>query len=272
MTIRARALGLALCCHMVVVVGAQVQVPPGATEQHGGFGLPDRSGAKLLLIPNLSRPEIVKTALCSGGSRVPVQFERRQPERDTTDGRQTPQRFDELPGNVFTVLAGRIENDAICFLASERLLSGSTLLRVTSSSGSGVCVERRRFAMLRGRPVVHCWPIARMASGQQIALVEFGRQEKDALASLVLVDGTRAFFADYPAEYRGAGQDLWRADDGGVLSPQGFELVCVLQRGNEYVLGIAWGGAEGQSLSLWISDGSERFTRVVADYWYQAPL
>jgi hypothetical protein len=110
-----------------------------------------------------------------------------------------------------------------------------------------------------------------MAPGKQIALLEFDRRGKDALASLVFVDGTRTIFADYPAEFQGAGQDLWRADDGGVLSPEGFHIVCALQRGDWYALGVAWGGAEGRSLSLWISEGRERFTEVINDYWYQAP-
>ena len=67
------------------------------------------------------------------------------------------------------------------------------------------------------------------------------------------------------------GEDLWRVDDGGVLSPRGIEIVCVLQRRNWYALATAWAGAEGRLLSLWISDGNERFTKVLNDYWYQAP-
>jgi hypothetical protein len=110
-----------------------------------------------------------------------------------------------------------------------------------------------------------------MAPGKDVALLEFARRGKDALASLVFVDGARTMFADYPAEFRREGEDLWRADDGGVLSPEGFQLVCALRRGGWYALGIAWSGSEGQSLSLWISDGSERFTKVVNDYWYQLP-
>jgi hypothetical protein len=70
----------------------------------------------------------------------------------------------------------------------------------------------------------------------------------------------------------GARGYLWRVDDGGVLWPEGFTVVCALQRGGWYALGIAWQGAEGQSLSLWICEGSERFTEVIKDYWYQAPI
>ena len=252
--------------------GTQAKEPPGATEQHGGFALRDRSGGRLLLIPNLSRPEILKTALCSRGLQVPVRFERRQAERQGGNGRQTPQRFDELGGSVYTVLTGNVLDDATCFLASEPLLAGSTVLSVGAPSGPGGCAQIGQFATLRRRPVVHCWPLARVAPGIEIALLEFERRGKDALASIVFVDGGRTIFADYPAEYRAGGEDLWRVDDGGVLSPDNIEIVCALQRRDWYALGVRWSGAEGQLLQLWVADGSERFTKVISDYWYQSPI
>jgi len=176
-----------------------------------------------------------------------------------------------LRGNVFTVLAGNVDPDATCFLATESLLEGSDVLPIAAPAGSGACVRRSQLAEIRGRRVTRCWPIARMASGKEVVLVEFERRGKDALASLVVVDGTRTLFADYTAEFRGEGQDLWRVDDGGVLSPRGIEIVCVLQRGKWHALGIAWDGAEGRLLSLWISEGGDRFTKVINDYWYRAP-
>ena len=48
-------------------------------------------------------------------------------------------------------------------------------------------------------------------------------------------------------------------------------IVCALQREGWYALGTAWAGAEGRLLSLWVSEGSDRFTKVINDYWYQAP-
>jgi len=110
-----------------------------------------------------------------------------------------------------------------------------------------------------------------VAAEKQVVLLEFERRGTDALASLVLLDGARTIFADVHAEFRRAGADLWRVDDGGVLSPQGMTIVCALQRGGWYALGTAWAAAEGQSLSLWISEGTDEFTKVVNDYWYQAP-
>ena len=271
MSLRTGLTRLLLCVSIVAVSGGQAQELPSATEGHGGFGLVDQSGTRLLLIHNLSQPELLKTALCSGGRRFPVQFERRQVEREGHNGRQTPYNFDNLAGSVFSLLTGKADREATCFLAGGPLLAGSRVLGVAAPVGSGACVQRDRFGTLRGRRVVHCWPIARLAPGKQIALLEFERREKDALASLVFVDGTRAMFADYPAEFRGAGEDLWRADDGGVLSPEGFDIVYALQRGGWHALGIAWSGSEGQSLSLWISERSERFTKAINDYWYQLP-
>jgi hypothetical protein len=271
MSIRAARFGLGLFFLLNVVGGAQAQDLPGATANHGGFGLPDQRGSRLLVIPKLDRPELLKAALCSGGRRVPVQFERRQIEGATSDGRQTGSSFDRVAGSVFTVLGPTIDPDVPCFLVSEGLLAGRAVLSITAPEGSGACLQRGRFAMLRDRPVVHCWPLARLASEKQVALLEFERRGTDALASLVLVDGRRTMFADVPAEFRGPGEDLWRVDDGGVLSPQGLTIVCALQRGDWYALGTAWAGAEGRLLSLWVSEGGARFTKVLNDYWYQAP-
>jgi hypothetical protein len=272
MIVRAGLSGFCLFFMMSLVGGAQTQSPPSATDGLGGFGLHDQGGTRLLLMPNLAQPELLKSALCSGGRRFSVRFDRQQVAREGTNGRQTPGNFDNLVGSVFSILTGRADPDATCFLASEPLLSGTTLLSIAAPVGSGACLQRGRFATLRDRPVTHCWPIARMASGKQVALLEFARRGKDALASLAFVDGARTIFADYPAEFRGEDEDLWRADDGGVLSPDGFEIVCALQRGDWYALGIAWSGAEGRSLSLWISERSGRFTQVINDYWYQAPI
>jgi hypothetical protein len=264
----------AVCLSLLIggVGGAQVRNLPSATEDHGGFGLQDPSGSRLLLLPTMARPELLKTALCSGGHRVPVQFARRKPEGANANGRQTSRNFDKLAGSVFTVLGNPVDPDALCFLASDSLLTGSTILSFTAAAEPGTCPQPGRFATLRDRPVVHCWTIARMSPERQVVLVEFERREKDALASLVLVDGSRALFADIPAEFRGPGQDLWRVDDGGVLSPSGLKIVCALQRGAVYALGTAWAGAEGQLLSFWISSGTDRFTKVINDYWYQAPI
>ena len=264
-----RLLGAGLWLVLTVSGGAWIQDLPNATDAHGAFGLPDQRGSRLLLIPNVARPELLKAALCSGGRRVVVQFERRQVEA-ANDGRQSPRNFDKLAGNAFTVLRDKVDPDTPCFVATETLLAGSTVLKVAGSQGTDPCRQRDRLAALRSRPAINCWPVARLGPERHVVLLEFERRGKDALASIVLIDGTRTVFADIPSEFKGAGQDLWRVDDGGVLSPDGLKIVCALQRGGSFVLGTAWAGAEGMLLSLWTSDG-DRFAKVINDYWYQAP-
>jgi hypothetical protein len=264
-------LGLCVCFLLSAIGSAPTRDVPRATDALGGFALQDDGGTRLLLLPPLEHPERLKTALCSDGRRLPVQFERRQVERTGANGRQTPNNFDNLGGSVFRIGMGKVGADVTCFLAGEPLLSGAAVLTVSAPRPAGACLQRARFADLRARPVTHCWPVTRLLPDKEVALLEFDRRGKDALASLVLVDGRRTMFADYPAEFRGEGQDLWRADDGGVLSPDGFRVVCALQRGSWYALGVAWSGPEGQSLSLLISEGRERFTQAIGDYWYQAP-
>lgn len=254
--------------------GIRGQELPRATMQHGAFGFPDPSGTRLLTVSALLQPAMLHTALCNGGRRFPVQFERRQAEREGHNGRQTPYNFDKLAGNVFTVLQGKIEISASCFLASDRLLSSATLLPAELPVESSECDPdiRHRLASSRSRHVVNCWPIARLPADRRLVLVEFARHDKDALASVVLIDRDRIIFADYPAVFRGEGEDLWRVDDGGVLSAEGFQVVFLLQRGTFYALGVNWSGGEGASLAVFVSNGGNHFTHVIKDYWYRAPV
>ena len=269
-------------CTMVVLLtpatGLQSQVLPGGTAGHGAFAFPDPSGRRLLVVSDLARPELLHEAACSDGRRFPVRFEGRQIEREGTNGRQSPEVFDKVAGSVFTVLRGIIGQgsqigEVSCFLAGDALRSSATWLPVERSDGSRECSSdvRRQLASSHSRPIVNCWPLAALPGNRRIVVAEFARRDKDALAGVVLIDRDRTVFADYPATFTGEGQDLWRADDGGELSPDGFRIVFVLQRGHTYVLGVSWAGSEGQSLAVFVSNSGNRFTQVIGDYWYQAP-
>lgn len=247
---------------------------PQATMQHGTFAFPDESGTRLLTTSGLMQPTMLHTALCSGGGRFPVQFESRQAEREGHNGRETSYNFDNLAGAVYKVLKGKLDSGASCFLISDVLLSSAAVLPAQRPEASGQCdtVVRRRLASSRSRDLVNCWPIARLPEERLIVLVEFARRDKDALASVVVIDGERMIFADYPRVFRGQGQTLWRVDDEGILRADGFRVVFLVQRGDSYALGVDWLGDEGDSLSVFISDGDRRFIEVVRDYWYRAPV
>jgi hypothetical protein len=236
------------------------------------FAFPNEDGTRLLATAEIAKPEALGIALCSGGQRVPVQFERKQPEGADSSGRQTPRNFANTAGAVFRI-SGTISADATCMLVDESFLAGATLLPLKRPADDARCLTSRYrdFQMDKGRPVVGCWPIAESAAGVRVALIEFERRLTSALASLVVLDNNRRLYVDYPAQFKVPGDDLWRVDDGGELYPQAFDVVFVLKRGSTYLLAVDWGGAEGSALSLHISEGGGPFKQVLSDSWYRAP-
>ena len=256
---------------ITLATAAQAKDVPAASKDLGGFGLPDQQGARLLLMPDLPQPDLLKRALCAGGRTVPIQFERRQDKREN-NGRETTSNFDKLAGSVFAIAGTRIDSETPCFIASETLLAGSAVLGIAGPQGLDACAQRSRFAAERDRLVLNCWPLARLGANKQVALLEFERRGKDALAALVLVDGARSVFLDYPAEYKKEGESLWRVDDDGTFSPDGIKIICALQRGNVFTIATGWDGVEGKLLQLWTSNTQDRFTKLLNDYWYQAPI
>jgi hypothetical protein len=237
------------------------------------FAFPNEQGTRLLATGEVAKPEALRVALCSGDLQVPVLFEQRQPERRNNSGRQTPQNFDSSAGAAFRLVGARVSPDATCMLAEESLLAGATSLSLKRPSTGTRCSRATypEFQTDKARPVVGCWPIAD-SEGVRVAVVEFARRLNQALASLVVVDGERRMYLDYPAEFRGPGADLWRADDGGEIHAEGFEVVFLLKRGSTYLLAIDWAGAEGHALSLHAAEGPGQFTELITDSWYRSPL
>lgn len=238
------------------------------------FAFPDEQGTRLLATAELAKPEALHIGLCSGGRQVRVQFERRQPEGAQTNHRQTPRNFANTAGVVFRITSGNVSADATCVLADESFLAGATVLPLKRPADDARCPKARYpdFQADKGRPVVRCWPIAESSAGTDVAIIEFARRLTDALASLVVVDGDRRMYVDYPAQFKGPGDDLWRVEDGGELRADGFDVVFLLKRGSTYLVAVDWGAAEGSALSLHISEAGNQFTEVINDSWYRSPL
>ena len=238
------------------------------------FAFPNEPGTRLLATAEIAKPEALRIGLCSGGQQVRVQFERRQPEGAQTNHRQTPQNFANTAGAVFRVISANVSADATCVLADESFLAGATVLPLKRPSDDARCPKARYpdFQVDKGRPVVGCWPIAESSAGARVAIIEFARRLTDALASLVVVEGDRRMYVDYPAQFKGPGDDLWRVEDGGEINPDNFRIVFLLKRESSYLLAVDWGGAEGSALSLHISEAGTQFKEVLSDSWYRAPV
>ena len=238
------------------------------------FAFPNEQGTRLLATGEISKPEAIRVAICSGGQELPVAFERRQPDSATSNGRQTPQNFSNTAGAVFKIVKGSIGADATCLLADEAFSAGATPVPMTRPPATARCSKAMYpdFQADKSRPVVGCWPIAGSPGGIQVAIIEFTRRLTNALASLVVIDGDRRMYIDYPADFRGPGSDLWRADDGGEIHAEGFDVVFLLKRGTTYLLALEWKAAEGSALSLHTADGAGQFKELLSESWYRAPM
>ncbi len=238
------------------------------------FAFPNEGGTRLLTTASLDAPAAYHTALCTGGRRAMVEFDHNQGERPASNGRQTPQNFDNIAGTVFRVVGPAVAPGATCAIADGAFVAGAVSVPVRRSTQDSRCSNAlySHFQSDKNRPVVACWPIAASDQGVHIAVIEFARRLSSALASLVVIDGERRLYIDFPAEFRGPGADLWRADDGGEIHPEGFEVVFLLKRGDAYVLGIDWKGAEGSALSIWGAEPGTQFKEVLTDFWYRSPL
>lgn len=245
---------------------------PAVTSAHGGFGFPNPQGTEIIVLHDLPPATEARVAVCDGRA-VPIRFARRQTASATEPDRQSPSEFDRLPGTVFQVTQRSARAEDACFLAASRLLSGAQLIRAIALPAPVPCTpaERLRIASLRDRSLRACWKIATITPRGIVTAVEYVRVGRDALASLVVQTSGRNMMIDFPAEYQGDGQELWRAGDGGEFSPNGFRFPAIIRRGDTCFLALAWDGEEGSSLSFFESRPSTPTRQLLSDYWYRAP-
>jgi hypothetical protein len=238
------------------------------------FAFPSQDGTRLLATSDIAQPGLLRTALCSNGQRVAVAFERQQPEGAASTGRQSPENFANTAGTVFRVTGSRVNVAATCLLADQTFLGRATIVPLDRPPANARCSKALYplFQAAKSRPVVGCWPIAESPTGSRAAVIEFARRLNHALASLVVMDGDRRLYVDYSGDFNGPGADLWRADDGGEIHPEGFHVVCLLKEGSTYLLAIDWRAPEGNALSVHIAESGEQFKELTTDFWYRAPM
>ncbi len=254
----------------LLAAGAWAQEVPHASAEYGVFALPDQSGRRLIATAGMPGADRARHALCSDGRNVAVRFDHSQVEGKESNGRQVPSRFDQLSGDVFKI-TGTVSPEASCFVVGDGWVSKATVIPMRPASKDTACGKELegRLAQAKGRSVKQCFPLNQLGINWRIVLAEFARVANHALASAV-ISSDRLLFADYPAEFRGEGEDLWRVDDGGELSTDGLRVMFVAHLGDRYAMAVSWAGTEGRSLALFAFVDNE-FKRVLADYWYQMP-
>jgi hypothetical protein len=200
-----------------------------------------------------------------------VAYARKQPRLPAGTGRQTRSNFANEAGDVFRVTGSAAQDDGTCYLTADSGLAFSA--NRAGGAGSGACDPDwlRLASQARGRNALHCWPLAGARPDVQIFAMEFAVVDTSALASLVLAVPGRLVFQNFPATYKGPGQDIWRVDDEGHLSPTAFTVLFVGRLRGTWFMGVTWAGGEGEDDYLLAADSADAFRTVKLTYRYWAP-
>ena len=264
------------------------------------FGYIDATASRLLLLqgdeqPTAVQAQTITSAVCSEGRATPLRYVRFQNATANSSGRQNAGNLENEAGHLFAV-AGPARPGDTCLLLPSGYLSRYPLVRNEypqtelrklrdayrqadtaagvdlapfQASGDFARTTVERIERERKRKVRLYWLLHRAGARQQVAIVEFEPEGNNLLASLVLADSERLSFLDMPAESKSGGS-CWRVDDGCRLHPEEMEVPVVLGDGDGTLVFYTSRGAEGQSIGLLQSKGSE-LVEIKRAYRYQAP-
>lgn len=236
----------------------------------GTFAFASAEGSELIALDSLTSPVQVRWAVCAGATVHSVAYARKQPRQPAGNGRQTRSNFANEAGDVFRVTGGAAQDDGTCYLTADSGLAFSA----SRSGGAGRACDPdwlRLASQAKGRNALHCWPLASVSPDVQVVAVEFAVVDTSALASLVLAVPGRLVFQDFPAAYKSAGQDVWRVDDEGHLSPTAFTVLFVGRLRGTWFMGVTWAGGEGEDDYLLVADSADAFRTAKLTYRYWAP-
>lgn len=287
----------------------QSPVSPTVDPGNVAFGFTDATGSKLLMLDedNIpaepARARIMTTALCSDGREFPIRYIHLQEASAGDNGRKSEVNFAHSGGHLFEVSQGPAEHGDTCMLVPGGYLQAFPVSRndfpraerdrrrdLYRKRATDVALKTQRIDLQpfhaitdfakqnvnrierdKGRPAKLYWLLHRHGNAQEVATVEFDAVGGSLLASLVLVDATRAFYFDMPASLNDREKGgCWRVDDGCRFQPDGMDAAVFGAPGRQLVLYTAW-GAEGQAIVLYeAKDG--RLVELKNTYRYHAPL
>lgn len=245
------------------------------------FSIANNSGTHLLSLPMwhgdqvfMSRgykPEAFRTALCPGNQVLEVSFERHQEPGPNDTGRQVSANFDQMEGDRFRILKGKVGGDSVCVLTTPEFLKAHPPVLVSRFDESNPCSEdiRNWLVASEKRELSRCEQLA--SFGHTIlAAAEFQPANKAILAALALFGRKERVVLEMPAECQEGGG--WRVDDGCEFDP--WSVIPLLawrneDSGLEFV--IEWAGPEGGDVILYRWSGGKMFERTRA-YRYWMPI
>ncbi|WP_150275963.1 hypothetical protein [Paenibacillus tepidiphilus] len=246
------------------------------------FGFADSTGVRILATwanekEDAERLGRIDTAIGSNGLALPVKPEGWQPGTDNSNGRDLALNLENLPGQLFTVENGGAVPDDTYMLVNSAEFNLAALLPIQPAGPEGERIDAgsaamRSIAAAKQREIQAAWKLASLPEERPLYLVQFVREDKSMLFSLVVQDGKDLIFMDYPAVIQDNEYSVWRVDDGGEVLPQMFSLLFAAETIDGLLLGVNWRGAEGINSFLLVQEG-QKFKELEPAYSrYTSPL
>ena len=240
------------------------------------FGFADETGTKIIvpsgsLTEEIKDPRAIGLAIGDNGSAVEIGYIKKQDAGSADNGRFTMQNFKNLEGYIFGVEAGKVVPNNSYYLVQEPGFDRASLIKSSRPAENRVdAATIGRIEKEKQRKVKNAWILAAFEAERQVCLVEFEKDQKNLLASIVLVQPETISFKDYPAEFNGT--SAWRVDDGGEIRPEMFNILFVARSDQKTWIGVTWAGAEGEVAFILQDAGSqlEEMGERAGRYWSPA--
>ncbi|ASS65527.1 MULTISPECIES: hypothetical protein [unclassified Paenibacillus] len=243
------------------------------------FSFADETGTKLMIVPDI-RGEIdpdvlssIKTAAGAGGKTLPVSYAGVEQGDEKDNGRQTASNFVHMKGYVFQVEQGTAQPNATYYMLRGRAAPEAFIPVEDKKDAKPDAALLKAIAQQKKRKVDQAWTIGRIGrngNAMDLLLIQFARDQKSMLASLVLVpEESKPLYKDFPADYDE--NSTWTVDDGGSMSPESFSLRFVARTGEGMVLGMEWNAAEGSNSFLLQADSGKLADLGISGGRYMSP-
>ncbi|MEK3904043.1 hypothetical protein [Paenibacillus sp. FSL R7-0179] len=219
----------------------------------------------------------LNTAIGNGGQVLAVKLEKWQTGNENNNGRELANNIPNMSGYLFKVEGDAAKRDETYVLVDSAVFPQAALLELQPADPAGPQLAaddplRKSIAAAKGRKIQSAWKLAGLGPDRQLYLVQFVRQDKDMLFSLVLEEDGKLSFKDYPAKITDNEYSVWRVDDGGEVNPQMFSLLLAAHSADGLLLGLNWWGAEGVN-SFFLKQEGNGFTELAIEYGrYTSPL
>ena len=235
-------------------VEEQVPVVLETDKLRGIFGFADVEGKHILVTGHeegLDKEMApLNMAIGDNGKVLTLRFEKWQSGNENNNGREMAHNFTNLSGYLFAVEEGSATTDKTYYLTDSADFNPQVLVPIkpVNVNQASEAVEegvRASITSMKLREPQQIWKLADLTTNRQLYLVQFVRQDKDMLFSIILKDKEELIVMDYPAVIEEDEYSVWRVDDGGEVSPEMFSIMFAAETSDGILLGMEWWGAEG---------------------------